>query len=77
MISTHHGVTFHALVVSSLGHYFELNFILAHCVCALLIFFNLSFGPGQLCTVHIYVDDPKGLSASRLNHCFFQGMVAN
>ena len=32
VISTHHRVTFHALVVSSPGHDFELNFILAHCV---------------------------------------------
>ena len=31
VISIHHGVTFHALVVSSWGHNFELNFILAYC----------------------------------------------
>ena len=31
MISTHHGVTFHALVVSSRVHDIELNFNLAHC----------------------------------------------
>ena len=31
VISIHHGVTFHAPVVSSRGHNFEINFILAHC----------------------------------------------
>ena len=31
VILTHHGVTFHALVVSSPALDFELNFILAHC----------------------------------------------
>ena len=31
MISTHHGVTFHALGVSSWAFDFELNFDLAHC----------------------------------------------
>ena len=31
VISIHHGVTFHAPVVSSPGHDFELNFILMHC----------------------------------------------
>ena len=31
MISTHHGVTFHTLGVSSWAFHFELNFDLAHC----------------------------------------------
>ena len=31
MISTHHGVTFHALRVSSWAFDFDLNFDLAHC----------------------------------------------
>ena len=32
VILIHHDVTFHAPVVSSRGHDFELNFILAYCV---------------------------------------------
>ena len=37
VISINHGVTFHALAVSSQGHHFELNFILGHCGIAQVI----------------------------------------
>ena len=40
VISTHHGVTFHAMVVSSWGHDVELNFNLAHCVKKATSFFK-------------------------------------
>ena len=37
VISTHHGVTFHALVVSSRVHDIELNFNLVHCAIVLVL----------------------------------------